>query len=201
MPFGWAAAGVAAAGTIYSATQNASAQATAADQAAAAGANAEYKGMLQKNLNDMEAEAVMKQAQEQVALIRRQSASMRASLVSAQAGSGAVIGEGSAQAAVDQIEMLASADALAALYSGVNKANTIKTNGRWAAESGTAEYKNALNQGSSLRSSANTTLIAGFASAVGQLGGAYAKLGNPLASSTSTGVNSSAGTPDMSNKA
>lgn len=174
MPFGWVAAGVAAVGTIYGASQQSAAMQTQADQAMLAGSNSQYQGYLTEKMNEMQAEEVMRQTYEQVAQIRQTAAQMRGQLVSAQAGSGVVIGEGSAQAAVDQIDALASADTLAALYAGVSKSISIKTEGRWAADAGDNAYKSSLSQAASLNSAANTAMVTGITSAVGQLGSAYA---------------------------
>jgi type II secretory pathway component PulC len=205
MPYGFAAAAVAAAGSIYGSSKQQEAANTQADQERAAGYDAEYKGMLQERLNEMESEAVMKQANDQVAQIRRTSMQMRGSLTAAQAASGAVIGEGSAQAAMDQIEMLASADALAALYSGVNKVVQLKTNGRWAAEAGDKALQSSLGQANSLNSIGQTTMVTGITSAIGTLGSAYAKSGGLSGTSNlntgGTAVNGSAGTPTMRNMA
>lgn len=179
MPFGWVAAGVAVAGTIYGAAKQQEALNTQADEARLAGSNAQYQGMLQEKLNDMQADEVMRATNDQVAQIRKTAAQMRGSLVSAQAGSGVVIGEGSAQAAVDQIETLAAADALAALYAGVNKVVSIKTDGRWAADAGENQYKSSLRQATSLNIAGDTAMITGITSAIGQAGGAYAKAQTP----------------------
>lgn len=208
MPYGIAIGVASAAGSIYGASKQQEAADTQADQQRAAGYDAEYKGMLQEKLNEMEAESVMKQANDQVAQIRRTSMQMRGSLTAAQASSGAIIGEGSAQAAIDQIEMLASADALAALYSGVNKVVQLKTNGRWASESGSKDLKSSLAQANSLNVVGQTAMVTGITTAIGQLGSAYVKSGGLStggAKTTSTtgaiSVNGSAGTSSIKNMA
>lgn len=85
-----------------------------------------YEGSLNKEMRYMEAEDVTNQAQTEADKIREQAIAYRGAQTVQQAASGVVIGEGTAQALLDRTSELATADVLATLYSGTNKATAIK---------------------------------------------------------------------------
>lgn len=122
-----------------------------------------YEGELDKAMRDIEADQTLEQSQREADNIRRQGILMRSAATVAQSGSGVMIGEGSAQAAIDQIETLASADALAALYSGANKSASIRASGRFAQKAGQNQYHAAMKGASSTESAGDMKMITGLA--------------------------------------
>lgn len=85
-----------------------------------------YEGGLDKELRYIDAETATRQAQTEADSIREKAIAYRGMQHVQQAASGVVIGEGTAQAMVDRTSELATADVLATLYSGANKATAIK---------------------------------------------------------------------------
>lgn len=144
-------------------------------EARIAGNAADYEGQLDRALRNMEAEDIMTAAQQEAHDIRRQQMQIRGQMLVAQSGSGTVIGEGSAQAAIDQLDTLAASDTLAALYSGVNKAESVRNQGEMSAKAGTNQMQAANRSATSIQRAsslqATGTLLGGLASA----GGAYYK--------------------------
>ncbi|MDO8385092.1 MAG: hypothetical protein Q7T13_01665 [Polaromonas sp.] len=125
-------------------------------------------------LRGQEAEDITLSAAREADNIKRQAAIMRGSIVVAQSGSGAMIGEGSAQAALDQLDQLSSADALAALYSGVNKAASVRAQGRFAGTAADQRAKSSFAAASSYEGAAKAALIGGLVSAGGGLAKGFA---------------------------
>jgi hypothetical protein len=138
-----------------------------------AGFAADYEGQLDRALRNMEADDTMTAAQKEANEIRRQQLMVRGQMAVAQSGSGVVMGEGSAQAAMDLADTLAASDTLAALYSGVNKAVSIRYQGEQSARAGAnalvSANRSAANTESASRLNAAGTLLGGVA----QAGGVY----------------------------
>lgn len=168
---------------LASAAASASAQKQAGEASAAeariAGNAADYEGQLDKALRNMEANDVMTAAQQEANEIRRQQMLVRGQMMVAQSGSGVVMGEGSAQAAMDQLDTLAASDALAALYSGVNKAVSIRHQGEQSAQSGTNQMKAANRSAASTESASRLAATGTLLGGVAQAGGAYYKSTQP----------------------
>lgn len=153
----------------------------ASESSKAQGKEAVRRGNLQQTeafINEeyakVDAEAVKQRALAESINIKRQALNMRAGLVNAQSGSGVVIGEGSAQAALDQIDTLASADALAALYEGGSKAVKMRIGADMTGEAGRNAAKSGALTGSTMGAAAQLQLTAGLISAAGTLGKAFA---------------------------
>ncbi|MES2973269.1 MAG: hypothetical protein V4757_06655 [Pseudomonadota bacterium] len=125
---------------LASSVMSASAQEDAGEAAAAErraqGQSALYEGALDQELRNLEAKDISTAAQNEADNIKRQAMLIRGQMRVAQSGSGVVMGEGSAQAAFDQLDTLSSADALAALFSGVNKSVSTRASGRFSYERG-----------------------------------------------------------------
>lgn len=100
---------------------------TAKKNAAAAAGEQAYEGYLNKDLRYQEADDVMTQAHTEADMIRAKAVAFRGAQAVQQAASGVMVGEGSAQTVVDQTTQLAMSDTLATLYSGVNKASSIRS--------------------------------------------------------------------------
>ena len=168
-----AIAAVAVASAAASAKAQNDAGAAAAAEARVSGNAASYEGHLDRALRSMEANDAMTASQREANEIRRQQMIVRGQMLTAQSGSGVVMGEGSAKAALDMADSLAAADTLAALYSGVNKASAIRHQGEQSAKSGdnnlAASNRSAANSISASRTAATGTLLGGVA----QAGGAY----------------------------
>lgn len=164
---------------LASAAASADAQKQAGEASAAqsriAGNAADYEGQLDKALRNMEADDIMTAAQQEANDIRRQQLLIKGQMAVAQSGSGVVMGEGSAQAAMDQLDTLAAADTLSTLYSGVNKSVAVRNQGEQSALAGTNQLKaanlSAASTQSASRMAATGTLLGGVA----QAGGAYYK--------------------------
>jgi len=151
-----AMAGISAATSVAGAMSAGDAQRQQGDAAA-------YEGFMSQQLREMEAQDVMNQADEKVQQIRRQAQEFRGSQVVQQAANGVMIGSGSAQAMIEKTTQLAEADALATLYSGVNKASSIKLGGRMDAQAGmnraAAYYEDANNRQTAAFIDAGTSLL------------------------------------------
>ena len=127
-------AGVAIASAVASADAQKQAGEAQASQARVAGAAASYEGELDKALRNLEAKDIMTEAQAEANNIRRQQMLIRGQRAVAQSGSGIAMHEGSAAAAMDEIDALAGADALAAIYSGINKSVSVRHQGDMSAK-------------------------------------------------------------------
>jgi hypothetical protein len=171
----WIATGIAVAGTLYSAHQTNQGAKAAAGQANVAGHSAISESAMNEALGNLEADNQMAQARAEADTIKAQAYRMRGQIVVAQSGSGAMIGEGSAQAAMDQLDALSSADALAALYSGVNRAASTRANGRFGRQAGMERAKGFGAQASSQLAAGNAAMVGGLLSAGSQVAKGYAK--------------------------
>ena len=160
----WIATGISAAGTAFSvmgSMSSANAQAGAARQQGMASLS---EGAMDQELRNAEALDIRREAAMEADNIKRQAMLLRGQMTVAQSGSGVLIGEGSAQAAFDQLDALSSADALAALYSGVNKAASTRASGRFAQQAG-SNRNGAMQQAAAGYKTAGTlTAIGGLAS-------------------------------------
>ncbi|MDP5239929.1 hypothetical protein Q9Q94_10315 [Uliginosibacterium sp. 31-16] len=128
------AAIAAAAASAYASTEAAK---TNTHNAKIAAENQAYEGHLQNDLNDLAASDAMRSAQIEADKIKAQAMAMRGAQASQAAASGLVVGAGSAQIMSDKTTDLATSDALAALYSGIDKAWQYKTEGEMAVVSST----------------------------------------------------------------
>ena len=129
----------------------------------------QYKGTLDNELANQEAGMVKKQAIDTANIIRRKFEQVRGQLIAAQGGSGVVIGEGSAQVAADEANKLAVADMMAVIGSGINRAEALKTQGRFAEQAGEAAFHAGVAAATSLARAttieANSTLLSTAAKA------------------------------------
>lgn len=169
------AAGVAAAGALYAGYQADQGAKAAAGQSRVAGMSAISESAMNEALSNLEGDDMMTQARDEADGIKASALRMRSQIVVAQSGSGVMIGEGSAQAALDQLDTLASADALAALYSGVNRAASQRANGRFGRQAGMEKAKAFGAQASSQLAAGKAALVGGLLSAGGSLAKGYAK--------------------------
>ncbi len=171
----WIATGITVAGTLYSGYQaNQSAKAGAA-QSRIQGAAAIKEAALNNASAQLEARDLIQQARNQADQVKRAAALARGQIVAAQAASGTVIGEGSAQASLDQLDTLSSADALVALYSGVNAAATRRYEGRLNVEAGRERFKAAGLEASSQERAGRAALYGSLLTAGGQVARGYVK--------------------------
>lgn len=83
----------------------------------------------QAALDEFEAEGIIEESEAQADQVFMQALAIKSKQVSQLANSGAVIGDGSAQAVVDETEKLARMDAMAALYQGSQQASVVKAGG------------------------------------------------------------------------
>jgi hypothetical protein len=175
----WVAVGVTAATAIYGGVQANKAGKAAAGQSRVAAMAAQSEGALNEEMAYLEADDVQAEARSEADQIKRSAAVMRGTIVVAQSGSGTMIGEGSGQAALDQLDTLSSADALAALYSGVNKSVAQRAQGRFGMAAAN-EKSNALGaQAKSQTSAGKAALVGGVLQAAGGLAGGYIKSSTP----------------------
>lgn len=171
----WVASGVAAATAVYGGIQAQNAAEARAGEARRAGAGAMSEAALDEELRNQEATSIMATARREADNIRRQAQTVRAGVLVAQSGSGAVIGEGSAQAALDQIEALSSADALAALYGAVNAASSKRMAGRLALQTGRETFDAMGRRAATESAAGDAALFGSLLSAAGSVAGGYAK--------------------------
>jgi len=140
----------------YKSNQAGKAQAA---EAARQGFYSMSEAIRQEELQKLEADRIQEQAVTQAAAVRRQAMGMRGALAAAQASSGVVIGEGSAQAAMDMIDTLSAADTLAALYAGADKAVATRQNAEMVGEAGHNSFLSGLETANTIRDAANAQLI------------------------------------------
>jgi len=171
----WIATGVAVAGTAYSAMQQNAGAKAAAGQSRVSGMAAITESAMNEQLSNLEADDIETQARAEADNIKASAMRMRSQIVVAQSGSGVMIGEGSAQAALDQLDTLASADALAALYSGVNRSTSQRANGRFGRQAGMEKAKAFGAQAESQLAAGKAALVGGLLSAGGQVAKGYVK--------------------------
>lgn len=165
------AAGVAA--SAASAANQMAAAKNAERQSEIAASNASYQGMLQNQINGIEADQVAMQTDEEINKIRGSALAIRSQQSAQAAASGIVVGEGSAQAIRDNTARLAHSDVLATIFSGVNKEMSIRTGGRMSEQAAINRADAIFNEGqdraAGLRMSAGATLL----SAAGKVGSEY----------------------------
>lgn len=171
----WVAVGVAVVGTAYSAYSSNQAAKAQAGQARSAGWSAANEGAMNQMMNTIQAEDITLAARQEADNIKRQAMMVRGQMAVAQSASGVVMGEGSAQAAFDQLDTLSSADALAALYSAVNKSANVRAGGRYEAQAGMEKAKAFGESAASYESAANSAIVGGLLTAGSQLAGGYVK--------------------------
>jgi hypothetical protein len=194
----WVATGVTVASTLYSGYQSNKAGQAQASDSRMDGFVAIKEAATEQSFKEMEAEDIMTAARAEADQIRRAALLARGTIVVAQSGSGVMIGEGSAQAAMDQLDTLASADALAALYSGVNAASNARAQGRLAVEAGRNRAEGFSRQASSQLAAGRASMTGSLLSAGAALAGGYVKsskatqstAGNPMARYTSGNLGS-----------
>ena len=167
----WILAGISIAGSAFSVIGQSSAARAQAGSARVQANAAAYEGELDNALRGIEASDITREAAAEADQIRRAAMLQRGQIVVAQSQSGTVIGEGSSQAAIDQLETLASADALAALYSGVNRSTSTRASGQYAAKAG-SNRSSALTQASRSYSAQGSAAVLG---GLANIGGALAK--------------------------
>lgn len=171
----WLMAGLQIAGAVSSMIGQSSAARAQAGAARTQANAAAYEGALDQALRGIESEDIRKEAAAEADQIRRAALLQRAQIIVAQSQSGTVIGEGSSQAALDQLETLASADALVALHTGVNRSTSTRASGRFAATAAN-NRTNALQQAARSYSSQGTAAVIGGLANVGSaIGKAYLK--------------------------
>lgn len=171
----WAATGIAVAGALYGGVMASKSAEAAAGQSRVASMSAISEAALNDEMAKLQADDTMDQAQKQAAMIKKQAQFQRGGIIVAQSGSGAVIGEGSAMAALDQLETLSSADALAALYSGINESTSTRASGRFQKQAGTNRASTLGAQAASQSAAGQGALIGGVLSAAGAAAGGYVK--------------------------
>lgn len=138
-----------------------------AEELVTQGLSDQYEGFLNQSMRKMEADQVMQEAQAEAVMIKRAALSMRSSMMAAQAASGVVVGEGSAAVAIDQLDTLSSADTLAALFSGANKAVSLRTSGEYGAEAGVNQAKAYLRKADDVWAGAKASSTAHLVNAAG----------------------------------
>lgn len=169
----WVATGISVAGTAFSVMGSVSSANAQAGSARQQGMASLSEGAMDQELRNAEALDIRREASMEADNIKRQALLLRSQMMVAQSGSGVMIGEGSAQAAFDQLDALSSADALAALFSGVNKSVSTKASGRFAQQAG-SNRNNAMQQAAAGYEKAGTlTAIGGLASIGGTLAKGY----------------------------
>lgn len=127
------------------------------DQQAALG-----KAYYDREMSEYNAEQVREQSRQKAERIFERARRLRGQQMVAQAASGAVIGEGSAGAVLDETNSLAARDALVTLYSGIEGAVAERQEGRMA-------FKSGVSQAEAAGQRATATLIGG----AGQMAGQY----------------------------
>jgi type II secretory pathway component PulC len=175
----WVAVGVTAATAIYGGVQANKAGKAAAGQSRVAAMAAQSEGALNEEMAYLEADDIQAEAAREADNIKRQAMMVRGTIAVAQSGSGAVIGEGSAQAAMDQLDTLSSADALAALYSGVNKSVSQRAQGRFGMTAANERSKALGAQAGSQEAAGKAALVGSVLQAAGGLAGGYARANTP----------------------
>lgn len=115
-----AAAVVAVGASAYTAVSAGQATAKQADAAS-------YQGILGREMADLDATRVETQTADQVIQIKKQAMIFRGTQIAQQAASGVIVGDGSAGQMLDQAEQLSNEDVLATMYSGANKAVSIRS--------------------------------------------------------------------------
>lgn len=153
-----AAAAIAVVGvgvSMYAASEQASSQREAAKYQTEAGGR-------QRAQSEWEAEQIWKQAEQESSIIRSKAIQLRGTQVAQQAASGVMVGDGSAQAMLDETTKLAEQDVMATLYNGARGVLAKEEAGRLAEQ-------DALFQSKQLYASARNTMIGATGSAITSL--------------------------------
>lgn len=167
---------IAVAGAVV-AVGSAAYQAKTAGDASAKNADAvAYQGALGKAMSELDAEAVESQTAAQVRQIKRQAVGVRATQMAQQAASGVIVGDGSAGQMIDQTEQLSSEDVLATMYSGANKAVSIRSGASLQEDASTRQANLLMDKSRAEKTAANIQL-AGSLVNLGVTG--YAKYNQP----------------------
>ncbi len=172
-----ASAAASAAGTMSSISAANDAADTAAAQGRVAAGNAAYKGYLQKELNQLESANVARQTDSEVQKIRAAAITFRGTQTAAAAASGVIIGDGSAQAAIDHTTQLADSDILATMYAGVNKQIALQTGGRFAVRDATNQAGALLSDAAARATSYKNQATGSLLSGIGTIGSMAMKSG------------------------
>ena len=130
--------------------------ASAARKQAQAQQNQQYMNAM---LRELENEQIKEAAVKEAALIRFRANRLRGSQIAQQAATGVVIGEGSAQAVIDDTQALAEADALVVAYNGIAGIRSNNAAARFARMAG----DNAISAG---RDRAYASLLSGVSGAL-----------------------------------
>ena len=134
-----------------------------------AGVQSARNAGMQQAQSEYEAQEAIRQSQEKARVIRSEAVKARANQVATAAASGVMVGEGSTQSMVDEVTSLSEQDVVAILWDGANGYISSTEEGRMARMQGEFQAKQA-------NTMANATLIQGFGSALGQVGGMMGKL-------------------------
>lgn len=155
----WVSTGVTVASIAYGAYQTDQANKKATYNEALQAAYARSESRAKSNQSILQGASALKEAAMSAALtrqegidakqaaldeadqIKRRAMLQRGQIITAQAASGTVIGEGSAQASIDQLDTLSAADALVAIYSGVNTAASKRLQAQMIIEAGMEQAK------------------------------------------------------------
>lgn len=132
-----------------------------------------YEGYLNKYLREIEADNVVKQSKDEAENIKYKALMIRSQQMVAHAASGIIVGEGSAQVAADQVDKLASQDALAALYSGINKSTTLRATGDFAVKSAVSRARALDRQAAATEEAGFNRMLGSIGSAAGNFAGAF----------------------------
>ncbi len=141
-----------------------------ADAQAEAGAYTAKSAGRNRARSDFEAQQIIDKSHEQARQVRAQAIAVRGKQIATQAASGIVVGDGSAQAMVDEVTQLAEQDAVAYLMSGANGYISQSEKGRLEQMDGEFQAKQYMKQ-------SNNTRFNGIVGAGIQLVGGLASLG------------------------
>jgi hypothetical protein len=145
-----------------------------ADAQAEAGAYTAKSAGRNRARSDFEAQQILDKSQEQARQVRAQAIAVRGKQIATQAASGIVVGDGSAQAMVDEVTQLAEQDAVAYLMSGANGYISQSEKGRLEQMDGEFQAKQLMKQSNNTRFNgivgAGIQLVGGLAS-LGSMGG------------------------------
>ena len=111
-------------------------------------------------LSELKGEQIRRNSLQKSARIKEAALRMRGRQQSALAARGIVLGEGSAQAVIDETEALASRDSLISIYDGIAGQQSATEDARIMRDAGT-------NVASSANAAANATVVSSISSAAG----------------------------------
>jgi hypothetical protein len=168
-----------AVGTAVSAGMASQATKAQGREAQRKGALAQSDAFIQEEFAKINADEIEAHSVAEANNIKRSALTMRHTLITAQSGSGVAIGEGSAQAALDQIDTLASADTLAALYDGVNRSVGTRLQGGMIGQAGRNAAMSGFLANQTMQNAAQMQLIGGMVQAGSQAAQAYGEWNKP----------------------